>query len=227
MERQKTLLMELYIANLRKACELIDKVIPLVEDFDGKVYNARFQNKINEALTEGLEPNKAVKMYVEDFDYNHCNIELSFFMFRTVYTEENYHFDGPDIPKHRQVHYLPSGYDKVTICNIWTDYKSWDTSKNTKYYARNDSHFWIDLNYNTRINSSAIVQNMKEQREYLIKEAYKLEQLLKVQDGEEINQIESWNKELEELKKKAERLNNAIPGVVRDIFGIKSWANWR
>lgn len=220
MKTEKTLLLELYISNLRKSAELIDKIIPVVKTFDGKVYNARFQNKINDVLISGLEPNKQIKMHVDDFDYKHCTFGLSFFMFREVYTDVNYSFDAPSAPKHRQVHYLPSSYDTITICNIWTDYNSWDTSKNTKYKDRNDSYFWIDSNYNTRINAEAIVQNMTENKAELLKKAEELKGCLSD------NKIEAWENRLEELKKELEALNSSIPYAVRDIFEIRSHVSW-
>ena len=220
MNEDKTLLLKLYVSNLRKSAELIDKIVPVIETFDGKVYNARFQNKINDILTSGLEPNKQIKMYVDDFDYKHCNFNLSFFNFREVYTEENYAFDKPETKKHRQVHYLPSSYDSIVICNIWTDYNSWDSTKNTKYKDRNDSYFWIDSNYNTRINSEAIIQNMTENKANLLKKAEELEDSLKE------NKIEAWENRLEELKKELEVLNNSIPHAIKDIFEIKTYASW-
>lgn len=226
MKKEKTMLLKLYVSNLRKSAELIDKIIPVVKTFDGKCYNARFQNKINEVLTEGLEPKQQIKMYVEDFDYTRCTFELSFFMFREVYTEENYSFDEPGAKKCRQVHYLPQRYDKVTICHLCTDYNTWDSSKNKKFNDRNDSYFWIDSNYNTRINTEAIVQNMAENKAGLIKKAEELEDSLTVKPGFNECKIEAWINAVEDLHKKASELNNAIPSVIKDIFEIKSWASW-
>ena len=226
MKEEKTMLLKLYASNLRKSAELIDQIIPVVKSFDGKCYNARFQNKINEVLTVGKEPIQQIKMYVEDFDYKRCTFELSFFKFREVYTEENYSFDEPGAKKHRQVHYLPNCYDTVTICNLWTDYNTWDSSKNKKFDDRNDSYFWIDSNYNTRINAEAIVQNMTEHKKSLIKKAEELEDSLTVKPGFNECKIEAWIEAVEDLHKKASELNNAIPSVIKDIFEIKSCASW-
>ena len=221
MKEEKTMLLRLYASNLRKSAELIDKIIPVVKTFDGKCYNARLQNKINEVLTEGLEPIPYIKIYV---DYTRCTFELS--LFREVYTEENYSFGEPGAKKHRRVHYLPQCYDKVTICHLWTDYNSWDSSKNKKFHDRNDSYFWIDSNYNTRINAEAIVQNMTEQKASLIKKAEELEDSLTVKPGFNECKIEAWINAVEDLHKKASELNNAIPSVIKDMFEIKSYASW-
>ena len=221
MKEEKTMLLRLYASNLRKSAELIDKIIPVVKSFDGKCYNARLQNKINEVLTEGLEPIPQIKIYV---DYTRCTFELS--MFREVYTEENYSFDEPGAKKHMQVHYLPQCYDKVNICYLWTDYNSWDSSKNKKFHNRNDSYFWIDTNYNTRINAEAIVQNMTEQKASLIKKVEELEDSLTVKPGFNECKIEAWINAVEDLHKKASELNNAIPSVIKDMFEIKSYASW-
>lgn len=221
MKEEKTMLLRLYASNLKKSAELIDKIIPVVKTFDGKCYNARLQNKINEVLAEGLEPIPQIKTYV---DYTRCTFELS--LFREVYTEENYSFDEPGAKKHRQVHYLPQCYDKVTICHLWTDYNSWDSSKNKKFKERNDSYFWIDSNYNTRINAEAIVQNMTEQKASLIKKAEELEDSLTVKPGFNECKIEAWINAVEDLHKKASELNNSIPSVIKDMFEIKSYASW-
>ena len=221
MKEEKTMLLRLYVSNLKKSAELIDKIIPVVKTFDGKCYNARLQNKINEVLAEGLEPIPQIKTYV---DYTRCTFELS--LFREVYTEENYSFDEPGAKKHRQVHYLPQCYDKVTICYLWTDYNSWDSSKNKKFHDRNDSYFWIDSNYNTRINAEAIVQNMTEQKASLIKKAEELEDSLTVKPGFNECKIEAWINAVEDLHKKASELNNSIPSVIKDMFEIKSYASW-
>lgn len=227
MKEEKTMLLKLYVSNLRKSAELIDNIIPVVKTFDGKCYNARFQHKINEVLTEGLELKQQVKMFVKDFDYARCVFELSFFMFRKVYTEKNYSFDEPGAEKHRQVHYLPQGYDKVTICHLLTDYNTWDSSKNKKFKDRNDSYFWIDSKYKTRINAEAIVQNMTENKADLIKKAEDLEDSLIVKPGFNECKIEAWINAVEDLHKKASELNDAIPSAIKDIFEIKSWASWR
>ena len=216
MKEEKTMLLKLYVSNLRKSAELIDKIIPVVKTFDGKCYNAKFQHKINEVLTEGLELKQQIKMYVKDFDYSRCVFELSFFMFRKVYTE-----------KHRQVHYLPQCYDKVTICHLWTDYNTWDSSKNKKFKDRNESYFWIDSNYKTRINAEAIVQNMAENKADLIKKAEDLEDSLTVKPGFNECKIEAWINAVEDLHKKASELDEAIPSAIKAIFEIKSWASWR
>ena len=207
MKEEKTMLLKLYVSNLRKSAELIDKIIPVVKTFDGKCYNARLQNKINEVLTEGIEQKQQIKMYVKDFDYIRCVFELSFFMFREVH--------------------LPQCYDKVTVCHLRTDYNTWDSSKNKKFKDRNDSYFWIDSNYNTRINAEAIVQNMTENKADLIKKAEDLEDSLIVKPGFNECKIEAWINAVEDLHKKAIELDDSIPSVIKDIFEIKSWASWR
>ena len=222
MKEEKTMLLKLYFSNLRKSAELIDNIIPVVKTFDGKCYNARFQHKINEVLTEGLELKQQVKMFVKDFDYARCVFELSFFMFRKVYTD-----DEPGAEKHRQVHYLPQGYDKVTICHLLTDYNTWDSSKNKKFKDRNDSYFWIDSKYKTRINAEAIVQNMTENKADLIKKAEDFEDSLIVKPGFNECKIEAWINAVEDLHKKASELDDSIPSAIKDIFEIKSWASWR
>ena len=106
-------------------------------------------------------------------------------------------------------------------------YFSHSFSKNKKFKDRNDSYFWIDSNYKTRINAEAIVQNMTENKADLIKKAEDLEDSLIVKPGCNECKIEAWINAVEDLHKKASELNDAIPSAIKDIFEIKSWASWR
>ena len=47
--------MELYLKNIDTACQIIDGLIPIVWKFDGKVYNARFDNAIKDYLASKEE----------------------------------------------------------------------------------------------------------------------------------------------------------------------------
>ena len=51
----KNKLMDLYIQNLKKSVGIIDSIIPIIWQFDVKVYKARLENKLKELLTEGKE----------------------------------------------------------------------------------------------------------------------------------------------------------------------------
>lgn len=223
MKEYQTKSMERYLRNLRLSCDLIDKIIPVVNSFNGKVYNARFERKIKEVLPEGI----FIKV---DLDYCHCRINFTFWNeYREVFTEEFYSYENPSVDKpHRQVHYLPSNLEDVTICNIYSEYNNWDSSKNDKFHSKNDSYFWIDgYSYNTRLNTDSIIEELKKQKENIIKKADSLEYACTVQEGFTASMVEDWQKEVKELQDRASALYSAIPSVIKSIFDIKCYANWQ
>ena len=217
MTEVETKLMELYINNLKKTIELTNSiVIPVINSFDGKVYNVRLENTIQGKLPE------SVFFHVRDFDYRHMRIELGFWnKYREVYVMETYFGETKE---HRQVHYLPHGWEDITICYKYTDFNTWENNKKTngKYYFKDttDAHFYIDDNYKTRINSSVIVEKIKEKLEDIQETIRQLEDILKN------NKVDYWKGQLEDIKKQAESLHSEIPCVVRDICKISSYATW-
>lgn len=223
MKEYQTKLMERYLSNLRLSCNLIDKIIPVVNSFNGKVYNARFERKIKEVLPEGI-------FAKVDLDYCHCRINFTFWNdYREVFTEEFYSYENPSIDKpHRQVHYLPSNLEDVTICNIYSEYNNWDMSKNDKFHSKNDSYFWIDeYSFNTRLNTDSIIEELKKQKENIIKKADSLEYACTIQEGFTASMVEDWQKEVKELQDRASALYSAIPSVIKSIFEIKCYATWQ
>ena len=81
MKEEKTMLLKLYVSNLRKSAELIDKIIPVVKTFDGTKYKTRINA---EAIVQNMTENKAdLIKKAEDLEdslivkpgFNECKIE--------------------------------------------------------------------------------------------------------------------------------------------------------
>lgn len=198
----KTKLFNLYIENLKTTMQVIDDIIPVVKSFDGKCYNARFDNAINQAV----EKKYNCRVYVEDFDYKRCYIEVCYWNKRSV-------------SGNCCAYYFPSSYEKITACNIYSDYNTWDTSKNDSFhYPSSEHHFYIDENYKTRVCSDFIVKSLEEKREDLQE---KIEHLT----GQE-NKVREYETKLESIKKELETLAHSIPMEVKDFFEIKTYANY-
>lgn len=210
MKKQKKaseLLLERYISNLRIASKVIELITPVISSFDGKVYNARFKNAITAVLQEKVS--KSIFFRVEYFDEHYCILKLNFYgEFREVYADEMYF---GETKTHKQVHYLPSAYETIRICYLYT-------SDNEKHYSRNEAHFWYDENENVRINSEAILKVLAEKQKELLTEADTF--------AIEFSKIAEYKAKVKAIQKEADELNMAIPDVIKNIFDIKSRASW-
>lgn len=171
-------LFNLYLQNLETSTELIDVIMPVIKTFEGKVYNKRFQNKVDEAILKHFENDvcKTVYFYSE-IDNNRIEFYFKFFNFRSVKGINCWN-------------YLPDSYEKVEILR---DYKN--SSEDTLKYIS------YDENYNIRLNASLIVQKLTDEKEAIKNriELFKVE-AAKVDDYKK--QLEGLKKEIEELNEK-------------------------
>ena len=201
----KDKLMDLYIQNLKKSVDIIDSIIPIIWQFDGKVYNARLENKLKELLTEGKD-----KIYPHvELNYSRVKIELNFYNQRSISSDTcNY--------------YLPEGLETINLVYNYSDFKNYGShEENLKYFDSgfNDKvYFYIDKNYNTRIKSAKLVDLLIEKQKELREKIATLES--------ERQQVEDYASKLNELKEKLDLLNNAIPCEIKNIYGIKTYANF-
>lgn len=202
----KEKLMDLYIHNLKKSIDVVDSIIPILWKFDGKVYNARLENTLEDFLTEGKE--------IEDKIYPHVELNLSRFRLKLSFWS-NRRVDGNACS-----FYLPEGLEEVTLAydsSNWSEYKS--REENHAYYDSGDlsTYFYIDGN-NIRIKSARIVNLvLKEQKE--LKEQV---QLLEEERKKVLEHVEKLNKIREEL----DALHDSIPSAVRSIYDIKTFAHF-
>lgn len=204
----KDKLMDLYIQNLKKSVNIIDSIIPIIWQFDGKVYNARLENKLKELLTEGKEIKDKIYPHVE-LNYTRVKIELNFYNQRSISSDTcNY--------------YLPEGLETINIVYEYSDFKNYGShEENIKYFDSefNDKvYFYIDKNYNTRIKSAMIVNLLLEKQKELKEKIATLES--------EKQQVEDYVSKLNELKEKLDLLNSEIPCEIKSIYGIKTYANF-
>ena len=209
----KDSLMELYLKNLDTACQIIDGLIPIVWKFDGKVYNARFDNAIKDYLASKEE-------------YSQINSNLHFSTSKVTLDLIFYH---------RSVRYndswkgLPSGYDTISIMYKWCDSKSSSYNPDRKkdvdngFYSssismvneKKDDYYFYDENYNMRIKASRLVDYLLEKQKDLKEERENLKSSM--------SKAIQWNDEVEELKEKLEKLNDSIPYAIRQFYDIKSY----
>lgn len=204
----KDKLMDLYIQNLKKSVDVIDSIIPIIWQFDGKVYNARLENKLKELLTEGKEAKDKIYPHVE-LNYTRVKIELNFYNQRSISSDTcNY--------------YLPEGLETINLVYNYSDFKNYGShEENIKYFDSefNDKvYFYIDKNYNTRIKSAMIVNLLLEKQKELKEKIATLES--------EKQQVEDYVSKLNELKEKLDLLNSEIPCEIKSIYGIKTYANF-
>ena len=209
----KDSLMELYLKNLDIACQIIDGLIPTIWKFDGKVYNARFDNAIKDYLASKEE-------------YSQINSSLHFGTSKVTLDLIFYHRSvrNNDLWKG-----LPSGYDTITICYKWCDSKSSsynpDKEKDVENGFYNDSismvnkskddYYFYDSNFNIRIKSSRLVDYLLEKQKSLKEERENLKSSM--------SKAVDWYNEVEELKEKLDKLNDSIPYAIRQFYEIKSY----
>lgn len=208
METSKELF-NLYLDNMDVFCKALVHIIPTVWKFDGKVYNARFDNAITKALEE----------YESDLGqriWTHIELGLSQFKMELHATKRS-------IKGKNAWEYLPSCYDEERIY-IYSDYNTWNTldEKSKSYYGNVTEgathYFYIDENYNNRIKSKAIVDAIEQKIKDIKAEKEKM--------LEEIQHIEEYRAEAEELKQKMEKLHNRIPHCFTTFFDLKTYATY-
>lgn len=204
----KDKLMDLYIQNLKKSVDIIDSIIPIIWQFDGKVYNARLENKLKELLMEGKEVKDKIYPHVE-LNYTRVKIELNFYNQRSISSDTcNY--------------YLSEGLETINLVYEYSDFRNYGgREENIKYFDSgfNDKvYFYIDKNYNTRIKSARIVNLLLEKQKELKEKIAELES--------EKQQVEDYASRLNELKEKLDLLNSEIPCEIKSIYGIKTYANF-
>lgn len=205
----KDKLLDIYIENLNTSVNVIDSIAEVVKAFNGKVYNRRFDNKLEELLA-GKELKDKIYPKIT-LDCNRLEIELSFW--------NNRSFSGKSC-----CYYLPSSYDKVRIAYIWSDFSRYgDKEENKVYYDEKSEgdklYFWIDSNYNYRIKSSAIVSSLMEHKAKIIEEIAMLE--------EKRQKVQEYVDRLNAIKAELSNLQEEIPYTLKDFYEIKSYANWQ
>lgn len=204
----KDKLLDLYIGNLKTSVELIDKIIPTVWKFDNKVYNARFENALKDVLgTETAEPKDRIYPYVK-LSYEHLKISLNFYNNRGLQGKSCFV-------------YLPNGYEVVRIAYDFTDFNTWNCSReeNAKYYNKdNGSYFYIDDNYKTRIQSKRIVDLLLDGQKKLKEKIASLQ--------EERKSILEVAQKLEGLKQEIESLRDSTDYTLKDFYNLKMYASW-
>lgn len=213
----KDSLMELYLKNLETASQIIDGLISTIWKFDGKVYNARFDNAVRDYLASKEEYNQVNS--IVHFGTGKVTIDLIFY--------------------HRSVRYndswkgLPSGYDTISICHKWCDSISSsynpDREKDIKngFYSdsismvneKKDDYYFYDSNFNIRIKASRIVDYLLENQKSLKEEIASLK--------EDMKKAVDWYNEVEELKEKLEKLNDSIPFTIRQFYEIESYGRFQ
>lgn len=204
----KDKLMDLYIQNLKKSVDVIDSIIPIIWQFDGKVYNARLENKLKELLTEGKEVKDKIYPHVE-LNYTRVKIELNFYNQRSISSGTcNY--------------YLSEGLETINLVHEYSDFKNYGGhEENIKYFDSgfNDKvYFYIDKNSNIRIKSARIANLLLEKQKELKEKIATLES--------EKQQVEDYVSKFNELKEKLDLLNSEIPCEIKSIYEIKTYANF-
>ena len=213
----KDSLMELYLKNLDTACKIIDGLIPVVWKFDGKVYNARFDNAVKDYLASKEEYSQ-INSIVE-FTTSKVTIKLIFYNRSVRYKDS---WKG-----------LPSGYDTINICYKWCDSKSSSYNPDRKkdvdngFYSssfsmlneKKDDYYFYDSNFNIRIKASRLVDYLLEEQKELKEEIASLKK--------DMEKAVDWYNEVEELKEKLEKLNDSIPYTIRQFYNIESYGRFQ
>lgn len=209
----KDSLMELYLKNLDTACQIIDGLIPVIWKFDGKVYNARFDNAIKDYLASKEEYSQINS--IVNFTTSKVTIKLIFY-YRSVRYNDSWRG-------------LPSGYDTINIVYKWCSSKSSSYNPDRKkdvdngFYnesismvnEKKDDYYFYDSNFNIRIKASRIVEYLLEKQKDLKEERENLKSSM--------SKVIQWNNEVEELKEKLEKLSDSIPYAIRQFYDIKSY----
>lgn len=200
-------LWDLYLNNLETSTKIIDEIIPIIRTFDGKCYNKRFEKALNE-LTKGKYN---VNLYVSDFDYKRFSLDLNFYHLSLRSVKGEASSNG-----YTSTVYLPSGYERVQIASIYTDYNIWERNRQTneKFYSpSSENHFYIDDNYKTRIGSEKIISALNEKKTYL-KDKIKIL-------TEKYKSLDEYETKLKAIKSELKALSDEVPYELTDFFGIK------
>jgi hypothetical protein len=202
-------LFNLYLNNLEISRKLMDTLIPIIWKFDGKVYNARFDNAIKKILEE-RETEIGQRVWTSvSLSVNMFNMELHF-------TKRSVHVDGGSA-------YLPSCYDEDSI-RIYSDFSCYGNDERNKKYHDKDSkgdncYFYIDENFNNRIKSEAIVNAMVKHQKELADNI----KMLKA----EVLKLDEYETRAKELKEAMEQLHKAIPYMFSDFFDLHTYATYQ
>ena len=199
-------LFNLYLNNLEEAVKTVDVIIPVIQKFDDKVYNARLENAVKKELEDRQID---VCFEFEHFNDNHIAINLNFYSMKKRcirFTEVGFWKEKKYVKENRCA-YIPSSYETVRIA--WC----YDYVKGTK--ARNEGKWlYYDSNYNRRIVAPVIIQLLKDRQKELKEQIENLKQ--------ELKNLDSYTERLERIKKDLEILNEEIPYQFRDFFDLKS-----
>ena len=208
----KDKLLDLYIENLKKSVIIINLIIPIIENFDSKVYNKRLDNLLTERFASGDNTKEFVYPKLKLDPYN---FELNL-KFNNRFVSNKYLPYCYDVIR---IGYISSGFSSYTdIVNYWKEVAN--TNKlDTKEVKRNNIYCYIDSNYNLRIKSKAIVDNLKENEEKLINLINKLK--------EEKTKVQEYVNKLNEIKESLYNLQEVLPHQIKDFYDIKSYANWQ
>lgn len=192
-------LYELYLNNLETSIKIIDEIIPIINNFDSKVYTKRFDNAL-----KSIGDKYNVSVIIENFDYKRCQIDFGFYAFASRCIQEKGGF-----------YYLPKSYDRVNILFICSDFNIWtkDRKMNEKYYSpSSEHHFYIDKNYKTRIGSDKIIKTLQEKKNFL---EVKIKTL-----KEKVNNLEKYEARLKEIKAALKAFSDDVPCEITDFFNL-------
>jgi hypothetical protein len=183
-------------------------IIPIVWKFDGKVYNAKFENAITKSLEE-YETELGQKVWTHVFlDVNRFSLEI--------------HYTNRSVKGSSCWEYLPSCYDEDRL-SIYSKFSCYgDSEENKNYHDEKIEgdiyYFYIDSNYNNRIKATAIVNAIEEK----IKDMRQTIANLK----EEVKKLDLYEKKAKELKDAMEELHKNIPYCFSDFFDLKTYATY-
>lgn len=168
-------LFNLYLQNLETSEKLIDVIIPVIKTFEGKVYNKRFRNKVDESLLKYFDGDvcKTVYFYPE-IDNDRIRFYFKF-------------SNSGSVKGANCCNYLPDSYEKVEILR---DYRN--SSEDMLRYIS------YDENCNIRLNASLIVRKLTDEKEAIKKRIELLKAEAEKVDGYK-KRLEDLKKEIEEL----------------------------
>lgn len=209
MERQtQNELFNLYLNNMETGIKALIHIIPIVWKFDGKVYNAKFENAIKKSLDE-YETDLGQRIWT------HVFLDVSRFSLKIHYTNRS-------VKGSSCWEYLPSCYDEDRL-SIYSKFSCYgDSEENKNYHDEKIEgdiyYFYIDSNCNNRIKSQAIVNAIEEK----IKDMRQTIANLK----EEVKKLDLYEEKAKELKDAMEELHKNIPYCFSDFFDLKTYATY-
>lgn len=205
-----------YLENMEKSINIIDSIVPVLWQFDDKVYNVRFEKAIKAKLDE-LTDNR-VNLSLE-FSQSCFRLKLCFWKDRMVYTKREGRTDD--------IKYFPDGFDEIAIGYKYSNWCSemWNYTEAHKknveegfYTSGGDTtYYYIDSNNNWRIKSACIVKNVLETQKDLRAELLELREKQK--------DIEAIEDRFKKIKAEIDRFNEEVPFSIRKFYDIKSWVS--